>query len=103
MFSVRRRQFWPGALVTHLNLFIRDVAADATSHNLWPLEFLFWGIVAAAQPMAERSWRTQPADAARAAARFEDQSTFVPGALSSNTESAIGLPEKPSSFHRATT
>lgn len=36
-----------GALVMHAVLFMRDVAADPTSHNLWPFEFLFWGIVVA--------------------------------------------------------
>jgi hypothetical protein len=39
---------WLGVMVTHLVLFIRDVIADPTSHNLWPFEFLFWGIVVAA-------------------------------------------------------
>jgi hypothetical protein len=32
---------WLGAMVTHAVLFIRDVTADPTSHNLWPFEFLF--------------------------------------------------------------
>jgi hypothetical protein len=39
---------WLGAMVTHAVLFIRDVTTDTTSHNLWPFEFLFWGIVVAA-------------------------------------------------------
>jgi hypothetical protein len=38
---------WLGVMVTHVILFIRDVAADPTSHNLWPFEFLFWTIVVA--------------------------------------------------------
>jgi len=37
-----------GAFTSHTILFIRDVIADPTSHNLWPLEYAFWGIVLAA-------------------------------------------------------
>jgi hypothetical protein len=36
-----------GVLMTHLVLLLRDVAADPTTHSLWPFEFLFWGLVVA--------------------------------------------------------
>jgi hypothetical protein len=36
-----------GALVMHTVLLIRDVIADPSSHNIWPMEYLFWGIVLA--------------------------------------------------------
>jgi hypothetical protein len=41
-----------GAMITHAVLFIHDVVADPTTHNLWPFEFLFWGIVVAAPALA---------------------------------------------------
>jgi hypothetical protein len=34
-----------GAFATHSVLLIRDVIADSTSHNVWPIEFLFWAVV----------------------------------------------------------
>lgn len=34
-----------GMVVTHTALLIRDVIADPTSHNLWPFEYLMWGLV----------------------------------------------------------
>jgi hypothetical protein len=36
-----------GAFITHTVLLIRDVIADPTSHNIWPIEYLFWGVVLA--------------------------------------------------------
>lgn len=36
-----------GILASHTALLIRDVVTDPTSHNLWPFEYLFWGIVVA--------------------------------------------------------
>ena len=37
-----------GTFVTHTLLLVRDVIADPTSHNLWPLEYVVWGLVVAA-------------------------------------------------------
>jgi len=38
---------WVGTLVTHAILLIKDVIADKTTHNVWPFEFVFWGVVLA--------------------------------------------------------
>jgi hypothetical protein len=34
-----------GFLASHIVLLIRDVIADPTSHNLWPLELALWAVV----------------------------------------------------------
>jgi hypothetical protein len=34
-----------GAFITHTVLLMRDVIADPTLHNVWPIEYLFWGVV----------------------------------------------------------
>jgi hypothetical protein len=54
---------WLGTMVTHAVLFIRDVTTDPTSHNLWPFEFLFWGLSSRRRPMADRCWRAGFPDA----------------------------------------
>ena len=36
-----------GFFVTHSILLVWDVVTDPTSHNLWPIEYLFWGVVIA--------------------------------------------------------
>jgi hypothetical protein len=46
-----------GALTTHTVLLIRDVIADPTSHNVWPIEYLFWGVVIAIPFFSDGDWR----------------------------------------------
>jgi hypothetical protein len=41
-----------GFFVTHSILLVGDVATDPTSHNLWPIEYLFWGVVIAVPAFA---------------------------------------------------
>jgi len=37
-----------GMVITHTALLIRDITIDTTSHNLWPFEYLFWGVAVGA-------------------------------------------------------
>ena len=84
---------------------VRSVAFGATWRR--PLQHPGFRAVFGDSPkLTARHHYTPDADqrvaAATLAASFA-QSTGVPGALSSNTETAGGSPEKPNSFQRATT